>query len=190
MSLTESEEKQIKNYIKSLIKENYYKIPKFNIRKDLENKSNINKTWKNYKSIKHHANEINPLTTLKEGLIKTYPIDKTIDYIKDYLGLEEWQIQKINAFNNQEHIIITIPTIGNNLDIVCKLMDYCGWYLSYPKKDDVKQAEYVDLQFEAKIQNNVTKQIRKSENILYHLTPDYYIDKIKKLGFSPKSKNS
>lgn len=48
---------------------------------------------------------------------------------------------------------------------------------------------YLTLQFEPIHQNNVTDEIKEIEKTLIHLTPFYYVGKIKHIGFSPRSKN-
>lgn len=154
------------------------------------------KLWVDYSQIDKAATYANPLTiamlyrdTLKEGLVRTYPIEKTISYIKSYFGLDDKQIHAIKAENGINHIRVIIPTIGNNLEIMKKAMDLCGYYLGAPKEEHVKPNAWVYLQFEPKFQKNESEHIRKEEVALYHLTPKYNMKKIQNIGFSPKTKN-
>lgn len=56
-----------------------------------------------FRRIYHSPTFDNPLTiymvnnNINEGLLLTYPIDKTINYIRDYFNLAPSQIQKINV---------------------------------------------------------------------------------------------
>lgn len=150
--------------------------------------------WVDYSEIKHPVNYSSPLALymrneLKEGLIHTYPVDKTVDYIRNYFKLDVNQIKKVPSENGVYYIIVEIPTISDNLEQVIKAMNLCGYYLSYPKFDSVPKNKWVTLQFEPKFQEDDTEKIKANTDKLIHLTPSYNLDKIKKIGFTPKTKN-
>ena len=152
---------------------------------------------KDYNKINKIPSYNNPLTiaminnVVIEGLIKTYPIDKTIQYIRDYFDLEEWDVYKHKSENGYDRIAFNAYIYGDNLDIISNAMDYCGYFLAYPKKDIIEQhyGENITLIFEPKFQYDVSKELRKNEKYLIHVTPTYNIEKIKRFGLSPKSKN-
>lgn len=143
----------------------------------------------------HHASFDNPISCLMkhpldEALIKTYPMDKTIKYIKNYFNLSDDEIYPLDAFNGEKQIAIKVPIIGNNLGLVKKAFAFCGYYLGYPKEKDLKPNTIYELQFEKKFENDISKYIRENETTLLHLTPIYNLGKIRHIGISPKSKNA
>lgn len=137
----------------------------------------------------------NPLSimmskSINEGLIKTYPLDNTVSYIKNYFGLDDRQVVVQKVYNNQPHILIRIPAIGDNVEMIKKAMNLCGYYLAAPKDNEIEKDKWIWLQFEAKVEKDISEQLRKEESFLTHFTPYYNVDKILKQGLSPKSKNS
>ena len=103
--------------------------------------------------VKRNANFDNPISRkmklpLSEGLIKTYPLGKTINYIKNYFKISDDDIYPIDGENGREQIAIKVPIIGNNLELVKKAFALCGYYLGYPKEENLKQNTIYELQFE------------------------------------------
>ena len=157
-------------------------------------KEDLDKIWIDYSTIRHAANYSNPLTihmisNIHEGLIHTYPLDKTISYIKSYFGLADWQIMQVLAANGVNHINVIIPNISNNLELMKEAMNLCGYYWGSPKEDTFRPNVLVALQFEVKVEEDKSEQIRNEETALYHLTPCYNRKKIEAIGFSPRCKN-
>ena len=164
---------------------------------DLHNivEETINTTLRDYSKIRKNANFMNPISRgmkhpLTEGLIRTYPLETTIRYIKDYFDLSDEDIYPIDAYNGREQIAIKVPIVGNNLELIKKAFALCGYYLGYPKEDTLKQGATYELQFEKKNEDEITEMLREKEKVIYHITPAYYVDKIKHIGLTPKSKNS
>ena len=142
----------------------------------------------------HVATFNNPLSylmkdKLNESLIQTYPIDKTVKYIRNYFNLKEDMVVPIK---NEDgiYIVVYMPNFGDNLEYMLKAMQFCGYYLASPRKELVEKDKWVELQFEPVHVVDNSQQIRKEERVLYHLTPSYNEGKIKNYGFIPKSKNS
>lgn len=136
----------------------------------------------------------NPLTilmpiSLREGLIRTYPADKTIQYVRDYFNLSDEQVFKLRNGRGMEKIMVRIMPNDNNMKLIEKAMNFCGYFLAFPKEKEIKEGEPISLQFEPKIQEE-DKEIRKEEKYLFHLTPQSHIFKILKIGLSPRSTNS
>lgn len=150
-----------------------------------------------YSKILHCAGFGNPLTILmlnrsiiNEGLIRTYPIEKTISYISAYFDLHPKQVMvETSADDNIARIIVYIPSIKDNVQVMIDAMRYCGHHLRSPKVETIKPNTWVWLQFEPLIQKDESRTIRNEENKLYHLTPYCNVGKIKHIGFSPRSKN-
>ena len=156
----------------------------------------MNSLWVDYSGIVRSATYANPLTiamlyrdTLMEGLIHTYPVGRTISYVKSYFGMDDGQIYAVEAENGIEHIVVIVPVIGNNVELVKKAMDLCGYYLGAPKEEYIKPNTWAHLQFEPKFQKDDTERIRNEESVLYHVTPKYNMKKIQRIGFSPRTKN-
>lgn len=126
---------------------------------------------------------------LREGLIKTYPIDKVMSYIRKFLVMIDLQVNKERMENGEYRLIISFPNIKKNLDKVIKVMDVCGYFLAYPKREYIPRDCWVSAYFEPKFEKDVTDDIRREERVLYHVTPFYNLEKIRHLGFSPRSKN-
>lgn len=152
-----------------------------------------------YSAIVKPASYSNPLTiammnrrVLDEGLVKTYPIKKTVEYIKSYFNLRNLQIKTVPGENGVEQILVLAPSAGDNIKIMEKAMNYFGYYLATPKPSENQRLSggFVWLQFEPKFIEDISSQLRKEEKYLYHITPSYNEAKIKKLGFSPRAKNS
>lgn len=129
---------------------------------------------------------------LSEGLIKTYPLDKTIQYVKKYLPIGRNLIFK-SVNNNIERIIVIVANIGENINEVIHALNVCGYYLVYPKGNylhKLKKNEVVRLQFEPKFTENKTKEILTFGDFAYHWTQPKYLNKINKIGLIPKSTNN
>lgn len=146
----------------------------------------------NYARIRKPAVFSNPLTyrlheDLNEGLIRTYPIDKTISYVKYYFDLEDDKIKKINIYGI-EYIVVEITDIGENRKLMEKAMNLCGYFLSYqiPSREHKNN---IVMQFEPKYQEDITDELRQEERYLYHITPRYNLKDIKKSGLLPRAKN-
>lgn len=137
----------------------------------------------------HSSYGFNPLS-LTEGLIQSYPIDKTIEHVKKFFNLDSKQIRKIDCGNNIQQILVDIPVINANEELVINAFNKCGYHLGYKNIFlDRFGNQWLSLQFEPKFQKDETLTIRQEEQTLYHLTPSYNKGKILNIGFSPRCKN-
>lgn len=127
---------------------------------------------------------------LNEGLINTYPIDKTIKYIKDLFQLSSNNIYKIKSDNGCYSIHISFPFVEENFKLIDKSFDFCGYYFATVVNEFfVDEVRWLTLQYEPKFQKDCSYNIRLSENHLYHITLNCYEQSILKNGLCPKSKN-
>ena len=161
---------------------------------DSIDKELLERQYVDYSFIINPTTYDNPLTyemayPINEGLVRTYPIEKTIEYVKNYFKLDDKQIMKIKGYNSDDRIMILIPLINDNLEMVKKAMRLCGYYLAYPKKEGLVNGKWAKLQFEPKFEKDISSELRQKMKKLYHLTPKYNIGKIRNIGFSPRSKN-
>ena len=154
----------------------------------------LNECINNFSKKFHLATFNNPLSYLmkeqiNESLIRTYPLDATVKYIKNYFGLKDNMVEPV-SIESGNYIFVYMPNFNDNLEQMLKAMQFCGYYLAFPKKENVEQNKWVELQFEPIHDIDNSKQIREEEKIVYHLTPSYNEGKIKNYGFIPKSKNN
>lgn len=154
----------------------------------------VNNILSDFLPTKRHASFDNPISRsmrlpLSEGLIKTYPLEKTISYIKAYFNLSDDDIYPLHAENGREQIAIKVPIVGNNLELVKKAFALCGYYLGYPKDENIQSNKIYELQFEKKYDDDFSKELKEHETTLYHVTPIYYAEKIKRIGITPRSRN-
>lgn len=135
------------------------------------------------------ATTFDNLLLMQEGLIKTYPIEKTMEFIERSLNGVPVIMRKIES-SNGPRIVITIPTIGNNFNIINNLMNTCGYFLAHPKfnSENYPKDVLVTLQFEPKNQP-MSRDILGHERTLLHITQSKNLSKIKKIGLVPTTKN-
>jgi hypothetical protein len=128
---------------------------------------------------------------LKEGLIKTTNIGKTLSILQksfDY-GFEYINLRKENTFLVVFHNVDEIQ-----LDRFLKYIDNLGWFPSwlstskYAGKWNKKlfNGNRSEITFEAKFDKQIVEKI---PSILYHITPTQNSDKILKIGLVPKSRS-
>lgn len=132
---------------------------------------------------------------LFEGLIKTYPTSKTIQFIKHVLKKKNLPIGKFieNNYYNESDIAdsINVITDGYSLtqdlnDTLIKSFDSCGYYLStFYWTEDKNDGVY---QFEPKYREEDLKG-KEIGDYLYHITTANHYNKIMKQGFIPKSRS-
>jgi hypothetical protein len=127
---------------------------------------------------------------LKEGLIKTTNIGKTLNILE-----KKYQSKFIFERSDNSFYIKTLYTDINTLQQgIIKDADILGYFPSYVETEDYVgkwSPSYFDkgkieLKFEAKFDEQVVENIPST---LYHITPTQNIDKILKIGLAPKSRS-
>lgn len=128
---------------------------------------------------------------LNEGLIKTYPIDRTIEFAKRYFKtIKDEDIHKELSDGNVWVILVRIPDVFNNKEIITRAMNSCGYHFAKTRPGFAKDGvEYVWLQFEPKFENDISIEIRAQETHLYHITPLCNVGDILHSGLQPSFKN-
>jgi len=136
---------------------------------------------------------------LEEGLSKTYPTIKTIEYISDILKKSGYRITpndfKIDSPNEDctiyGHIMITISLkyLNKEIDDILKQnFNACGYYLAITfNRVDCDNNMCVVYQFEPKFQTKVKNN--NEDRYLYHVTTANSAEKILKQDFSPSNRN-
>lgn len=132
------------------------------------------------------------MKSIDEGLIKTYDIEATKRFVCQQCKLNPNQFYYENRLNNGVvEPIVSIylsPTTTKSLyDLVVNKMDACGYNVAtYPQRGSY--GEFIAV-FEPKFGNDITKQIKANYRYLYHITPTVYVNKIKRNGLCPMSRN-
>jgi hypothetical protein len=124
---------------------------------------------------------------LKEGLIKTTNIGKTIELLRKSFNFVYFQEK--NTFS-----AILQKSNKIDLDKFLKYTNNLGWYpswlstSSYNGKWNPKVFNYdnSEIYFEAKFDEEV---VENTPSILYHITPTQNINKILSIGLVPKSRS-
>ena len=132
----------------------------------------------------------NPLSVmLSEGLIMSYPVDKTINYVKKLFNIPD------NRIRTRGDVILILANVSmHNMVVLNKLiraMQLCGYFLSAPKMNVLRNrdGQKTTLQFEPKYDHDVKDDILKGEKELLHITLSKNVEKIKSIGLTPSSKN-
>lgn len=103
--------------------------------------------------------------------------------------LARWQISILETQRDSGvyEIIIVVPDIAKNIDIMKDVMACYGYFLtqSQPFRED---NSFVALRFMPKFQPLIDEEVRKYK-YLYHVSPKRFEAKILKNGLVPKSKN-
>jgi hypothetical protein len=137
---------------------------------------------------------------LKEGLIKTYPLNSMIGMLSKY-GESFY-----NSYNHSGGVLVLANNYlnGSSIEMVNKVLDAGGYYVSYysvflktsPTKSDLVK-KFKDLPnmedihqlwiiYEAKFDSIVDIS---NIHFLYHLTEKRYLERIKRDGLVPRANN-
>jgi hypothetical protein len=126
---------------------------------------------------------------LKEGLIKTTNIGKTIELLSKFSNGEVNFKRKNNTFE-----VTFIEKDTKFLNNFLRDVNNLGWFPSYIQTPTYKgkwEEKYYNphnsvIRFEAKFDEEIIENI---PSILYHITPTQNVDKILKIGLAPKSRS-
>lgn len=119
--------------------------------------------------------------SLYEGLIKSYPAKKVVEYLRKYVNLDPSMIR----LENEYKIIVDIPKDEDyEKEITRVMVNLCGYFVAHRIEGDT----FIRLQFEKKYQE-VMNDVVKAFKYLVHGSPEKYENKILKYGLCPKSKN-
>lgn len=94
----------------------------------------------------------------------------------------------IKLSNDVKYAII-IADVGDNLKMINKDMERYGYFFSHCKEFKLHGMDWIALQFEPYVQDNVNYIVRNNMKFVYHITPVSNLKSILKTGLKPKSKN-
>lgn len=116
----------------------------------------------------------------------TEPLEKVKPIIEKKYGLKDWQFEIRKAYNNIE-IAIIAPEIDKNVELITDDMNQFGYFLGFSETVTYEGMKWVRMQFEPRFQNEINDVVRKYHQI-YHITPTYNLENIKRIGLIPSSK--
>lgn len=135
---------------------------------------------------------------LVEGLIKTYPTEKTLNFVCKNLAANGYDIQpkhfRMNCPNDDKTIyghvnfMIKLNSLNKEIDdILKKSFAACGYHLgiTYNRVDNQNEKCLI-YQFEPKFQENVTNN--QLGEFLYHITTENAAKKIMQQGLCPSNR--
>ena len=126
---------------------------------------------------------------IREGLIMTHSLDYTVNHIKRFLGNLYSVIHNYN--NNESIFVVYFKTKDKNVDTLLKFTNNMGYFVSsYVKDGDLFKpvgdlTDIDGLRFEAKYDMEAINLNR----YIYHVTDKKNLDKILKIGLTPKTKS-
>lgn len=131
---------------------------------------------------------------LKEGLIKTTNIDKTLNILKKQFG-DNFKFYKDNNSFIASSKETKSEEAKTEVDGLLKLTNNLGWFPSWIhsgmyhgkwNKKAIGGSNYFEITFEAKYDEEIVENIPE---YVYHVTPSQNVEKILKFGLVPKSRS-
>ena len=184
-----------KENIKQIIRETIFEIfnnisPKFVFDFNDIPQDELEKQYVDYEKTYQYIAYNNRLSKTDKGYVfesfnEILPPDIVVKSIIKAHQLKEWQFKRIEYCNKIE-IYILIPDIGNNVKIINSDMDKMGYFVGQEYKTP---NGWVQVHYEPKVQKDETENIKKETSVLYHLTPYYNVENIKRFGLIPKNAN-
>lgn len=156
-------------------------------------KSNFNNNLK-----KRREFELPEINCLTEGLFRSYDesfveryLTKKLNFTNDKNKFSKGEAEGFffseeDINDTKDNINILIPVSYPFIEDLSKIMNACGYILSY--KETIMEGIILKLEYEKKFQEEIRGLVGKYKYI-YHLTPSVYVNKIMKQGLVPKNSN-
>ncbi len=119
--------------------------------------------------------------SINEGLIKTYPFETMMRYVREYFNIPEFYMHTYSN-NGVQCAAFDLPKNKTFQKRVDKAMNLCGYFESTRSSMD----ELDRIHYEPKFK----EEEKEIGDFLYHITPHYTVGKIKKIGLCPYHKNA
>ena len=136
---------------------------------------------------------------LFEGLISSYPIEKVLKHIKNYLNFTDSYTDFTNTTNiyngfictthgdNNESLIEVIYQKGpGNTTKINDVFKLCGYYCI---DEIIYEGGFIHQTYAKKHQDVITKGVMEGFPYLYHITLSKHITKIKQQGLTPRNRH-
>lgn len=131
--------------------------------------------------------EKNPV--IVESASKTYDPKYTIKHMKSLFSLEDWQIKEYINPGIDLTLMFLFANMYDNKKAIIKAMESYGWSYAFESEEKIIGDEHwTMIHFDPIFQNSVNDEITINP-ILFHWTPKYYLESIKKKGLEPRSEN-
>lgn len=130
--------------------------------------------------IKEGKDYLKEMTNVRSVITNTFPISsKQFVIKKGYHGL---------------YAAILVAVREDNVKIIEEAMDRLGFFRSQPTDvkllSDTKQRTWLDIRFEPKLPDDITEEIKRKYNFVYHLAPSLFENKISTEGFRISNNNA
>ena len=131
---------------------------------------------------------------LEEGLIRSYPVDKTLAYLNRCIQTPLIQASVVRCGNGVQGIQVSYPEYADNKEVITDILNSCGFYYSYDKDTYTEtfgthEIVFHIALFEPKF-NEEVDGLRNEEKVLYHITHTSNEQRILKQGFTPRDNGS
>lgn len=127
---------------------------------------------------------------IKEAVKDSFPPDDALKRILRKYNLPDDCGKVIEHYHNI-FVYVVVADIGENEKLIEADMDKLGYFLGYSKIQIIDGKKYVILQFEptCQLQDDITDEIKKKFDCLFHWTPSYNVDDIMRFGLKPSKGN-
>ena len=122
---------------------------------------------------------------LTEGLIKTYPVDTTIRYIKNLFGLPNNKIFLLGS-KNAPKIGVRVEKTPENEEMLDRAFGLCGYIKTLEFKSSDVDFTYTYI---PKYSGDLTDRVRQCDRLI-HVSPIYNKEKILSNGLKPSDKGN
>lgn len=154
----------------------------------------LDKGWQRYHPYLLTINHRNPLANrvveektdykkqimlVREAILNTFPIDPTQFVIKEG--------------SHGLFAAILMALTDDNVDVIEQAMENKGFFRSQPTNEqllyDRKNRPWIDVRFEPKDPDDVTEEVHRKYNVLFHLTPTIFEKSIIQNGLKVSNNN-
>lgn len=118
------------------------------------------------------------------------PLNIVKTEISEKYKLQDWQFV-IEEGKNKIQIAYIIPFVNKNIEMLTNDMKSYGYHYSkiLRKFKLNNNIPFLYIKYEPIYSDNITNHVRETR-FIYHITPEYNLDNIKKEGFIPKYNNT
>ena len=156
----------------------------------------LDKGWHRYHPYQFTIDHRNPLSRKKvveEGTDYKAQILSAINTIVSTFELSPNQTI-IKEGNHGLYAAILTAYIDDNIDVIESAMESQGFFRSQPVDsqflEDKKNRVWVDMRFELKHPDDVTDEVHKKYQFIYHFTPSVFEKNVESGGFGISNNNS
>ena len=156
----------------------------------------LDKAYKRYHPYTLNISHENPLS-------RTNRITESTDYFEQINNVKKTILSTFPIYDEQFIIIqgshklfaaILVSLTDDNVEIIENAMEKLGFFRSQPTDEqlltDRQNRQWIDLRFEPISPDDVTDEIRKKYNFVFHLTPSIFANRVEQNGPNISNNNS